>query len=282
MAHHTHYWSCSPFADWLRGTKKLSAGTAEEWDDWTTAAQMKHNFRYWMAEEALGHIQDFVTWPVRTLYDIKYYINNRWVTRTHSLTAHPRDIKPGKWQDVGNRFLPCLFNELVDFVEIETAWHQVAWGDKEARAKYDPPFYATGWWRWRVWRSPQAGLDHLDWAMTLTMGSDWGVEETSPDHGKPTSQAERAREIKELYTWWTTVYPNRPDPHDASGWSAYCEAIRVANGGKFSFSEKNKTPELQEMSDRSHALLQEIETAYEAEDEAMMIRLIKARDSLWT
>ena len=114
------------------------------------------------------------------------------------------------------------------------------------------------------------------------MGSDWGVEETSPDHGKPTSQAERAREIKELYTWWTTIYRNRPDPHDASGWSDYCEASRIANGGKMSWSSKDKTPELQEMSDKSHALLQEIETAYEAEDEQMMIRLIKARDGLWT
>jgi hypothetical protein len=242
---------------------------------------MKHNFRYWLAEEGLGHLQDFVTWPTRKIYDLKYYINNRWVTRTHSLTAHARDIKPGQWQDVGNRFLPCLFNELVDFVEIEQAWSHIAWGDKEARAKYDPPFWASGWWRWRTWRSPQAGLDHLDWAMTLTMGSDWGVEETDPNHGKPTGQAERAKEIKELYTWWTTVYPARPDPHDASGWSAYCEAARVANGGKWSFGS-DKSPELKEMSDKSHALLQEIEAAYEKEDTDMMIRLIKARDSLWT
>jgi len=167
MAHHTHYWSCTPFADWLRGTKKLSAGTAEEWDDWTTTAQMKHNFRYWLAEEALGHIQDFVTWPIRKIYDVKYYINNRWVTRTHSLTAHAKDIKPGQWQDVGNRFLPCLFNELVDFVEIETAWSHIAWGEKEDRAKYNPPFYASGWWRWRTWRCPQAGLDNLKWQSEL-------------------------------------------------------------------------------------------------------------------
>jgi len=44
----------------------------------------------------------------------------------------------------------------------------------------------------------------------------------------------------------------------------------------------DKSPELKAMSDKSHKLLQEIEAAYEAEDEAMMIRLIKARDSLWT
>ena len=280
MAHHTHYWSCSPFADWIRGTKKLSVGTGEEWDDWNTAAQMKHNFRYWLAEEALGHIQDFVTWPVRTLYDIKYYINNRWVSRTHSLTAHSRDIKPGQWQDVGNRFLPCLFNELVDFVEIETAWSQIAWGNKEACAKYNPPFYATGWFRWRVWRSPQAGLDHLDWAMTLT-NVEWLAEDKKSE-AKPTSQAISAKEIKELYTWWTTVYRNRPDPHDASGWSEHCDAMRVKYPGSFFSSLNDKNSEDKKASDKAIKLLQKIESAYEKEDEAMMIRLIKIRDSLWT
>jgi hypothetical protein len=241
---------------------------------------MKHNFRYWLAEEGLGHLQDFVTWPIRKIYDVKYYINNRWVTRTHSLTAHHRDIKPGQWQDVGNRFLPCLFNELVDFVEIETAWSHIAWGDEKDRAKYDPPFYASGWFRWRTWRCPQAGLDHLDWAMSLT-NKDW-CEPDHPDYGKPTQQAIRAREIKELYLWWTTTYRNRPDVHDASGWSAYCEASRLANGGKLSWGSQDKDPALKKMCDKALKLSQKIEAAYDKEDEAMMIRLIKARDSLWT
>ena len=257
----------------------MDAGTSEEWDDWTTRAQIKHSFRYWLAEEALGHIQDFVTWPIRTLYDIKYYINNRWVSRTHGLTAHARNIKPGEWCDVGNRFLPCLFNELVDFVEIESAWSHIAWGDKEARAKYNPPFWASGWWRWRTWRCPQAGLDHLDWAMTLT-NSDW-CKPGDINYDKPTGQAIRAREIKELYIWWTETYCARPDPHDASGWTEYCESSRIANGGKLNFSG-DKSPELRAMSDAAHAKLCELEAAHEAEDEAMMIRLIRARDSLWT
>jgi hypothetical protein len=182
--------------------------------------------------------------------------------------------------DVGNRFLPCMFNELVDFVEIESAWSHIAWGDKEARAKYDPPFWASGWFRWRTWRCPQAGLDHLDWAMTLTMGSDWGVEEDNLNFGKPTGQAIRAKELKELYVWWTVTYPNRPDPYDVSGWTEYCEKSRLLNDGRL-FGNK-KTPELEELSTRSHELLQKIEADYTAEDEAMMIRLIKARDSLWT
>ena len=281
MAQHSQYWSCTPFADWLRGTKKLSAGTSEEWNDWTTAAQMKHNFRYWLAEEALGHIQDFVTWPVRKLYDIKYYINNRWVSRAHSLTAHPRDIKPGQWKDVGNRFLPCLFNELVDFIEIESAWSHIAWGNKEDRAKYDPPFWASGWFRWRVWRCPQAGLDHLNWAMTLKFDEDYCKDEKY--YGQPTPQAIRAKELKDLYVWWTTVYRNRPDPHDASGWSDYCEKLREESGNEDRwFGIRSKNPETEKLGKTALKLTTKIEAAYDKEDTEMMFRLIKARDSLWT
>ena len=280
MAHHSTYWSCTPFADWVRGTKKLDMGTSEQWDEWTTTAQMKHNFRYWLAEEGLSYLQDFVTWPVRKIYDLKYYINNRYITRTHALSASPVDIKPGTWMDVGNRFLPCLFNELVNFVEVETAWSHIAWGSKEDRAKYNPPFYASGWWRWRTWRCPQAGLDHLDWAMSLTYNEDW-LSKDDPKFGKPTPQAIRAKELKELYVWWTETYRSRPDPYDASGWTAYCEAARLAIGGKLSFSAI-KDPVLKKQSDKAHKLLRKIEAAYEKEDEQMMIRLIKIRDALWT
>ena len=64
----SNYWSCSKFADWIRGTKKLGAGTAEQWDEWTAAAQMKHNFRYWLAEEGLDYLQTFVHFIPDKLY----------------------------------------------------------------------------------------------------------------------------------------------------------------------------------------------------------------------
>jgi hypothetical protein len=278
MAQRHNYWSCTRFADWVRGKPKLKAGTSDEWHNWENEAKGYHPVRYWIAEEALDAIQNFIWWPVDQLYALKYYINNRFVTRTHSLTAHPRDIRPGDWCDVGNRFLPCLFNELVDFVEIESAWSHIAWGSKEDRAKYNPPFWASGWFRWRVWRCPQAGIDHLDWAMTLT-NTDW-CEPDHKDYGKPTGQALRAKEIKELYTWWTTVYPNRPDPHDISGWSEYCEKKRDLNDGRL-FGSK-ETPEIKKLGNQALKLSTKIEKQYADEDEAMMIRLIKARDSLWT
>ena len=279
MAQHSNYWSCSPLADWIRGTTKLKAGTSEEWHEWEVRAKRDYPIRWWIAEEGLGHVQDFVTWPVRKIYDVKYYINNRWVTRTHALTAHHRDIKPGSWCDVGNRFLPCLFNELVDFVEVEQAWSHIAWGSEEDRAKYDAPFYATGWWRWRTWRCPQAGIDHLDWAMTLT-NSDW-VDKNDPNYGQPTNQALVAKEIKELYTWWTVTYRNRPDPMDASGWSAYCKSLRNQFGDGW-IGMSSKDPAIKISGDKAHKLLAKIEKAYDKEDTEMMIRLIKIRDSLWT
>lgn len=278
MAQHSRYWSCTDLADWIRGNYKLKMGTNDEWDEWHKKAKSEHPIRYWIAEEGLDYLQDFVTWPIRKIYDAKYYINNRWVTRTHALTAHSRDIKPGKWCDVGNRFLPCLFNELVDFVEIEQAWSHIAWSGKEAREKYNAPFWATGWFRWRTWRSPEAGIDHLMWAMTLT-NEEW-LEEDKKHLAEPTYQAKSAKEIYELYTWWKEVYPNRPDPYDVSGWTTYCEAKRELNDGKL-FGSKD-TKELKKQSNQSLKLLQKIEKQYQDEDTAMMIRLIKIRNSLWT
>ena len=275
----SHYWTIGKFADWLRGTPKLKCGTSEEWDAWYAQAAKAHPVRYWIAEEGLDHAQKFFCGPMDLLNDIRYYINNRWVSHSHRLTAHPRDIKPGQWQDVGNRFLPCLFNELVDFVEIEQAWHHCMWSD-EAKTKFDVPWYRSGWLRWRTWRCPEAGMEYLRWAETLT--NEEFLEEGEKHKAEPTYQAKAAKEIIELYTWWTTTYRNRPDPYEASGWSEYCELSRASNGGSLSWSSSKDTPEMRKMSDKAHKALRKIEAAYEKEDEQMMIRLIKIRGSLWT
>jgi hypothetical protein len=275
-----HYWSCSKFADWVRGTPKLGAGTSEQWDEWYRKAEGYSRIRYWLAEEGLDYVASVVYWIPDTLHSIKYYINNRWVSRTHSLTAHAKDIKPGQWCDVGNRFLPCLFNELVDFVEIELAWWHIAWADDKVKDKYKAPFWASGWFRWRTWRCPQAGLDNLEWQRNLR----WTEDEVGEDFkglGELTPQAVKAQEILDLYIWWTETYPNRPDPYEASGWTATCEAQREANGGKISWGIP-KDPVFKKAQTKAHKLLQKLEADYEKEDEAMMIRLIKVRHGLWT
>ena len=279
MAQRSNYWSCSKFADWVRGIKKGGAKTGRGWREWEQEGKRLHPVRYWIAEEALDAIQNFIWWPVDKIYDCKYYINNRYVTRTHCLTAHPSDLKRGQWCDVGYRFLPCLFNELRNYVEIELAWWHIAW-DEEARKKYKAPFWASGWFRWRVWRCPEAGLENLEWQRNLVWKEDEGFEPGDENIGKPTPQAVKAQEILDLYKWWTEVYPNRPDPHDAGGWTAYCN-MRRESGAHF-LDMEDRTPEEAEMSRVALDKTQEIEDAYNKEDEEMMIRLIKVRHGLWT
>jgi hypothetical protein len=274
-----NYWSCSPFADWLRGTAKLEAGTSKEWRLWKQAAKDTHPIRYWIVEEGLDYIQDFVNWPADKFHSIRYYINNRWVSRTNSLTAHKRDIKPGEWRDVGNRFLPCMFNELVDFVEVEQAWHHVLWSDEEQK-KYQVPWWRKSFLRWRTWRCAEAGLEYLRWASNLKIDESMGVEPGEEGYGDPTYQAKAAQEIIALYTWWKEVYPNRPDVYDVSGWTEYCATRRKSDFDFFDFDDE--TEEDKKKSKQSLDKINELELQYEQEDEEMMIRLIKIRKSLWT
>jgi len=272
-----NYWTCSKFADWIRGTTKLKCGTGKEWAEWERAAKAQYPIRWWIAEEGLDKLQDVWCYIPERINNVRYYINNRWVSKTHALTASPSDIPRGEWRDVGNRFLPCLFNELVDFVEIEQAWHHCIWDD-EARKKYQTPWWRSGWLRWRTWRCPEAGLAYLNWASTLT--NEEFLEEDEKHKAEPTYQAKAAKEILELYNWWKEVYPKRPDVHDASGWHDYCEMRR--NKGYHLLDMEDKNPEEAEMCRAALDKSREIEEAYNKEDEEMMIRLIKIRESLWT
>jgi hypothetical protein len=112
--------------------------------------------------------------------------------------------------------------------------------------------------------------------MTLTNAE--FIEEGEKE--EPTYQAKAAKEILELYTWWKEIYPARPDVHDASGWTAYCE-MRREKGYKF-FDMEDKSEEEAEMCKTALDKSQELELQYAKEDEEMMIRLIKIRESLWT
>ncbi len=277
------YWSNTALADRIRGTENLKVASSSEWRVWEKAAKAAHPIRYWIAEELLDKLQNVVNFIPDTLHSIKYYINNRWVTRTHALTAHPRDIAPGNWCDVGNRFIPCLFNELRDFVEVELAWSHIAW-DAEARAQFKSPWWSSGWWRWRTWRCPEAGLANLEWQRNLR----WDKTDVSEDSelvGQLTYQAVGAQEIYELYKWWTEVYHNRPDPHDASGWTAWCERKYAKHAGESAIALFDLENESESERDTSRKILdkcRELEESYEREDTEMLTRLIRVRHHMWT
>lgn len=270
------YWSNSRFADWIRGTKKPYAATSEEWHDWRVLAQKVHSTRYWIAETALDNIQEFVRAPMDFLYSIKYYVNNRWVTGTHTLTSH--SLEKGQWYDMDTRLLHCMFDELVNYVEIELAWSNIAW-NKDARKKYRAPFWAAGWFRWRTWRCPEAGVDYLNWATELICDESHGYPPEHPNFQKPTEQAKNSQEILDLYVWWTQTRPARRDPYEASGWNDICaEREEKHQGIMWDREDENERKKTTAALDR----LQALENRYRNEDTRMMVRLVKVRSSLWT
>jgi hypothetical protein len=269
----TRYWNCSKFADWLRGTKSPYSASSKEWKEWEENAKKKHPIRYWLAEDGLDKLQKFIYWPIDKLYSVKYYVVNRWIDQSHALVAHPKHIKPGEYRDFDCRILVCLFDELVNFVEIEKAYSSYRWDEEKAKTL---KWWQGGRWRTRTWRNAEAGLQHLEWEMTLT-DEEW-LDDDKKHEAKLTSQALVAKEIVTLYKWWTEVYANRSDPMDASGWSAYCDNQRERGIG---FLEEDPEEEKWDTS-AMHDKMRAMEKAYEEEDTEMLIRLIKIRGHLWT
>lgn len=268
-----NYWSCTQVADWIRGQKKPPSGTFENWELWEKESSDKHPIRYWIAEEGLDHLQDICLWIPDRLSDVRYYINNRWVSQTHGMYAH--SLEKGQWHEFDRRLLHCMFDELINFVEIECAWMEVVFSE-ENTTKYQVP-----WWRrspinLRAWRCPEAGIAHLEWAASLKFDGSW-FEKDRPEYGQPTPQAITAKETLELYRWWKETRPARPDPYIVSGWNEYCEKRRQLKISMADESEEDRAE-----SERAVKETDRIEDEYDREDSEMMIRLIKIRQGLWT
>jgi hypothetical protein len=272
----SNYWSCSKFADKIRGTAKPYALDGDGWHQWKKEAKASHKIRYWMAETGLSKLQNFVMWPVDKLYSIKYYVVNRWVDQSNALVAHKKNIKPGQYMDLDGKIFYCLFDELVDFVEIEKAYNNFRWSEEKSKSL---KWWQGGIWRTRTWRNPEAGIEHLKWEMALT-DEEW-LDEDKKHLAKPTDQARVAGEILELYTWYTEFYPKRECAMDLSGWSEYC---RYLEKKEIPFLSNNRYDEVypNERVTAIHKRNNEIDQSYEQEDTEMLIRLIKIRKSLWS
>lgn len=256
------YWSCSKFADFVRGTPKPKSATLEEWGKWKKDAKLQA-FRYWLAEEGLDRFQDVVYFP-KTVWDtIGRWYDNRFVTKTHVLST---GLKKGKWHEFDQRLLHGMFNSLVDFVECEGAWMNVVF-DKN----YKRPWFR----RFRQFREPEHGIAWLKWQMTLT-------NEYGDNPNDPSPQAINAKELYELYIWWKELRPARLDPYEVSGWSAYCAQTRKPGKDPLFFLERDRNKDDEEKVTKMLKEMEEIENQYEKVDEEMMIRLIKLRNFMWT
>lgn len=260
-----NYWTCSKFADWLRGTMKPRSETAKGWTAWNKQAKKDHPVRYWIAEEGLDYAQDFVYWIPNRIKSVKHYIKNRYINKTHALTS---TLPKGQWHELDTRILHCIFDELVEFVEVDKALMNWSWFEKTGKKVKTPDI--------------EAGLDHLDWEISLKFDEEYGSSKTDQNYGQETPQATKAKEIKELYNWWKNIRPTRPDASDISGWSALCDARRKKYGEDTMFCTEDATAEERQETRKVLDASSVIEEQYEQEDEDMLIRIIKIRRGLWT
>jgi hypothetical protein len=239
-----------------------------EWEEWHSNTRRDQPLAYWLNETVPDFFRDIRRTITKFFNDLRYAIRVRVFDRYHIIHT---GLKPG-YVDGDTRMLHGMFNLLVDFVEVEKAWMHVVF-DEEARKQYKHPWWSLGWTRFRAFRDPAAGLAHLRWEMTLD-------DPALPEHERSTSQAQAAREILELYHWWKEIRPQRPDPHDAGGWTAYCDDRRARGQNILDFRPTDD--EDQRRSRAALDLTSSIEEGYEQEDEDMLIRLVKIRRSLWT
>ena len=259
------YWTEGKLSEKILGVKKPSALTGPGWRDWEAQMRTERPFRYWLSENVLSFLEDAVYWIPNKINGVRYYIANRFVTKTHALTANKELILRGQWVDLSDRLLPCMFSELVEFVEVESAWRWCAWNEDEFK-KYNAPNRNN-----RKWRCPEAGTASLEWASTLTIGQELDLDKSDKDYDKPTPQAKAAKEILTLYLWFKNEYLNRKDAYEFAGYN------EVREHDMF-----DEDPDLQEQLKLVFDKVRVIELIREEEDTQMMCRLIKVRNNLWT
>lgn len=197
------------------------------------------------------------------LYDIWFDIKNavknaeRWIAfRTYDkYHVLKTDLKPG-YYDIDTRILHSNFTLLVDFVEIEKASLQYFFASyEEAKNKSRVSFNKL-----TKEQKKELGLQYLNW------------EIENDQEFFPKQQKVSAKEIKNLYLWWTEVRPSRIDPYDK-----YEEELDKMSSPLGTMSEKDKKKLI-----NLYKKIGKLEDQYEKEDDAMLIRLMNVRRNLWT
>lgn len=260
---------------WFEKKSEINLPTSLPLGDWKPyydKVRAENPRKYFWGKTVPDFIEDTISPLTNTYTDVRYWMRHRFFDRYHIVHT---GLKPD-YYDCSTRMLHANMNLLRDYVEIELAWKNVVF-DTEKKKEFKYPRFSLGWLRFRSFRCPDAGLDYLDWEIKLVNNEDMGYSKTDKLYGKPTRQAQEAREIKEIYNWWVNVYPNRRDPMDASGWSAYCDSLREEGG----ILDNLNLPPTKE-SKRALKALHKIEKDYAKEEENMLVRLMKIRQGLWT
>lgn len=217
--------------------------------------------RYWLTH----NFRHSTILPIkRKLVSMNRWVGYRTYDRYHVLKT---GLPPG-YYSVSTQMLNVNFNLLKDFVEVETAWHQYSWSEEIKRASWAErylPFY----YFFMGFRRPDMGIKHLAWASTLD-------DPALPPHERCDHQARAARETLELYNWWTVTRPNRKDIqiplYSDQGLGAMSSLDKAFNKNATDYKAHKK------------AMARQVkqEEDWVKEDNKMLMRLMKIRDTLWT
>lgn len=245
----TRLWRNTMKAKLLKTNPKEQLQIIKNWKEKEEKQKSERPVEYFFTVTVKDYFMNLYENLYRVLWSYPvHYIKYR---TTHKYNILETGLKPN-YYDFDKRILYGLFNELVNFVECEKAWMNIVFTPgKNARGLF------------AKYRSPEHGVAYLEWEMEVE------------------GQATEAKEILELYTWWKEVYLKRPDPMDASGWSAYCDLNRE-KGLDILEHRNNRSEDEKQKEEMLIKNLHEIEEAYAREEEEMLLRLIKIRKSLWT
>jgi hypothetical protein len=200
----------------------------------------------------LGYWRELHQWPVPgrifrwngRLPDLWYYLKCRLWRRYHVLTVR---TLPPTWQDSDERMLHAMFHLLEEVIFKEKIFEQNGYSEDE-----DPTDGES--WRWAL-------------GEMLALWRWWTVE-------RPAREAEYKRR---LHTW-SALYGRDQRAHREAHPHAY-EPIEVGDTEVY----PSPAPERQPDTEAASAHLRELDDdVRDAEDDAMLVRLVKVRGYLWT
>lgn len=226
-------------------------------DEFKKNAPVRHWIKY--------NLRHAVVLPVRWKIEaVSNWVRYRTYDRYHVMST---GLPPG-YCSIENKMLHASFTSLTDFVEVELAWHSYVWSDERKSPtfteKYMPFYRFFNPFRSRLW-----GLKHLEWAS--------GLDDPSlPVYERCDQQAIDAREIKELYLWWTDKRTQRKEietkPYSDQNLGTLSSLDDDFDRDAADFKSFMSTME------HNDKLNQE----WEKEDTDMFIRLVKIRKALWS
>jgi hypothetical protein len=271
-------YSNSKFFIWFRsllGINKPAALPFGQWEVWEQDLKSARPVAFWLTETLPDLLEKPRDWIVDPINDLAYYLRMRFVYRSHYVHTN---LEPGRHHEFDEKILRGAFTELTNFVEVECAWMFCIWNDENARRYRVPWWRHYGLLRWSLWRSPGAGIAQLKWQIDLD-SADKDPQERNP------GQADYAREVLLLYTWWTQVRRDRDEDFAwiESGYREFSKEITEKYGSDWEFENRvNLTQKEKDRKRKLYDCISELENNAEQEDNDMLMRLIKIRKSLWT